>query len=121
MKIRSLVPMASVASVPRSIAFYKKLGFEIGNTHAPEGESEPVWAWIRSDKAHLMLAQAEGPVARQEEGVLFYLYCDDVLGFQKQLLEDGLEAGEVTYPFYAPRGEFRVIDPDGYTLMVSHT
>jgi hypothetical protein len=24
-------------------------------------------------------------------------------------------------PFYAPRGEFRVKDPDGYDIMITHT
>jgi hypothetical protein len=27
----------------------------------------------------------------------------------------------MAYPFYAPRGEFRLTDPDGYTLMITHT
>ena len=30
----------------------------------------------------------------------------------------GVAGGEIKSPFYAPRGEFRVEDPDGYVLMV---
>jgi hypothetical protein len=26
----------------------------------------------------------------------------------------------ITTPFYAPRGEFRLVDPDGYCLMITH-
>jgi predicted lactoylglutathione lyase len=37
MKTQSLVPMASVTDVERSIAFYKHLGFEVSNTFVCEG------------------------------------------------------------------------------------
>lgn len=79
---KALVPMASVRSVARSIEFYRKLGFEVGNTHAPEGATEPVWAWLRTPGgAQLMLSRADDPVDPKRQGVLFYVYCDDVLAF----------------------------------------
>jgi hypothetical protein len=122
MRVRSLVPMAFVASVSRSIEFYEKLGFEIGNTHAPEGETEPVWAWLKTPGgAQMMVAKASEPVDPKEQAVLFYVYCNDVLRYREDLLAAGVEAGDVSYPFYAPRGEFRVTDPDGYALMITHT
>ena len=121
MKPASLVPMAHVRSVERSIAFYRLLGFEEGNRHTPEGQAEPVWAWLRSDGAHLMVAAATEPVAPDKQAVLFYVYCDDVAGFREQLTRAGVEAGPIRSPFYAPRGEFRVVDPDGYVLMITHT
>jgi hypothetical protein len=37
------------------------------------------------------------------------------------LVEAGLNPGEITTPFYAPRGEFELVDPDGYVVMVTHT
>jgi len=37
-----------------------------------------------------------------------------------RVLAAGVVAGEMTYPFYRPKGEFRVSDPDGYVLMVTH-
>ena len=120
-RVRSLVPMAYVRSVPRSIEFYRKLGFEEGNTHTPEGGVEPVWAWLKSGDAHLMLARASEPVDPKVQAVLFYLYCPDVRAFRNELIEAGVEVGPVQNTFYAPRGEFRVTDPDGYVLMVSHT
>lgn len=89
--LNSLVPMMFVASVPRSIEFYAKVGFEVDNTFVPPGQTEPSWAWLRSGGAHLMVAASE-PVP-----------------------------AEIEYPFYAPRGEFRVKDPDRYALMVTHT
>jgi uncharacterized glyoxalase superfamily protein PhnB len=113
--------MAFVRSVPHSIAFYRKLGFTEGDTQTPPGGVEAVWAWLHTDRAQLMLAQEEEPAGAGKRTVLFYLYCDDVQAFRRRLVEAGVEAGPVQHPFYAPRGEFRVTDPDGYVLMVSHT
>lgn len=121
MRVASLVPMAYVQSVRRTIEFYRKLGFEERNTHTPEGSVEPVWAWLRSGDAHLMAARASEPVDPKCQAILLYLYCPDVAAFRSMLIEAGVEAGPINYPFYAPRGEFRVTDPDGYVLMVSHT
>ena len=113
--------MVFVKSVSHSIAFYKKLGFVEGNTHTPEGEAEPNWVWLKSGGAHLMLAKASEPIDLREQAILFYVYCDDVAAFRSKLLESGVEASPITHPFYAPRGEFRVSDPDGYAFMVTHT
>jgi catechol 2,3-dioxygenase-like lactoylglutathione lyase family enzyme len=121
MTLKALVPLASVRSVAASIAFYAKLGFEVGNTHTPDGEAEPVWAWLRTGEAHLMLARAGDPVEAGKQSVLFYLYSSDVAAFRESLLAAGVEAGPIQRPFYAPGGEFRVTDPDGYVLMVTHT
>jgi hypothetical protein len=68
-----------------------------------------------------MLAQASEPVDPRAQAVLFYLYCDDAAALRTRLLESGIEASPITHPFYAPRGEFRVSDPDGYALMITHT
>ena len=54
-------------------------------------------------------------------GVLFYLYCDNVAATRSAFESAGVAVGRIEYPFYAPRGEFRVSDPDGYVLMVTHT
>lgn len=121
MKIRQLVPMASVADVERSIAFYKLLGFEVGDTFAPEGAARAAWAWLHSDNAQLMVAAADEPVVAEQQRVLLYLYTDDVAAAHKELTEAGLNPGRITTPFYAPRGEFQLNDPDGYVVMVTHT
>jgi catechol 2,3-dioxygenase-like lactoylglutathione lyase family enzyme len=121
-KIRALVPFAQVASVPASIEFYKKLGFEVGNTFTPDGATEPSWAWLESDSAaSLMLGKASHPVDAAQQAVLFYLYVDDVAAKHAELAAAGVRGGDIDHPFYAERGEFRVVDPDGYTLMITHT
>jgi catechol 2,3-dioxygenase-like lactoylglutathione lyase family enzyme len=121
MKTRNLVPMVLVADVERSIAFYGLLGFEVGNTFAEEGATAPAWAWLRCGEAQLMLAAADEPIVADQQRVLFYLYTDDVAVARAKLAEEGLKPGEISNPFYAPRGEFEVKDPDGFVLMITHT
>jgi|SRR5580765_877881 catechol 2,3-dioxygenase-like lactoylglutathione lyase family enzyme len=118
---RSLVPMAFVKSVPASIAFYRLLGFEVGNTFAAQGSEEPTWAYLQAGKAQLMLALASHPVVAAQQAVCFYVYCDDVAAMRDELIAKGVSAGPITTPFYAPRGEFRIQDPDGYGIFVMHT
>ena len=119
--VRSLVALAHVASVPRSIEFYGKLGFDVRNTFTPPESKEPVWVWLENANARLMLSQASGPIIPGEQAVLFYLYYDDVAATREVLERVGISAGPIQYPFYNPRGEFRVQDPDGYVLMIAHT
>lgn len=113
--------MLFVADVERSIDFYKHLGFELGNTFTAEGATKPTWAWLQSDSASLMLAAANERIVPSEQRVLFYLYTDDVNTAHASLSDKGLKPGPITTPFYAPRGEFKLVDPDGYVLMLTHT
>jgi hypothetical protein len=121
MGLKALVPMAFVASVPRSIAFYSMLGLRVANTHTPEGSAEPIWAWLESDGAQLMLSKASEPVDPGAQAVLFYLYSTDIADYREWLIQAGIEAGPMQFPFWSPEGEFRMVDPDGYVLLVSHT
>ena len=118
MKARAVVAMAHVASVAASIEFYKKLGFEVANTFTPQGAPEPSWAWLESGTAAQLMV-AKGPAA--QHSVLFYLYVDDVAAAHAELAAAGVDVGEIRSELYAERGEFRVTDPDGYTLMITHT
>lgn len=121
MQTRQLVPLLSVADIERSIAFYQHLGFEVANTFVPEGATKPAWAWFQSHDAQLMLSAAAKPIVAEQQSVLFYLYTDDVPAARAALIEAGLSPGEIRTEFYAPRGEFELVDPDGYVLMIIHT
>ena len=126
MTTRQIVAMASVADVERSIQFYSHLGFEVGNTFAPPGATKLTWAWLQSGSAQLMVSTASKAKASPDQQsnqhtVLFYIYTDDVPAAWKSLAAAGLNPGEITTPFYSPRGEFELVDPDGYLLIVSHT
>ena len=116
--------MIHVADVERSAAFYRLLGFEIGNYVPPAGEKQ--WAWLYSVHAadwkrgpNLMLTRSEHAPAAEVENFLFYLYATDLKAVRDVLVKNGIAAGEICFPEYLPDGEFRVADPDGYTLMIA--
>lgn len=118
-KVRRLVPMAHVASVTRSVAFYGKLGFDLVNSlSSPSHGEEPRWAYLRSGQADLMVSLAEKPVVPEQQAILYYLYTDDVYRFHTALTQAGVAVGELLFPTHSPMGEFRVVDPDGYVLLV---
>ena len=119
--VRFLVPMVDVKSVPTAIAFYRRLGFEVENTFTPSEQKEPSWANLVSDRAQLMVSRADEPGIASQQAVLFYAYFDDVPALRDRLIVEGIETGPIQHPFYAPRGEFRIQDPDGHVIMVTHT
>lgn len=124
--ISGLVPMIHVADVERSAEFYRLLGLAIGNSVPAEPPMQ--WAWLYAPKAgnwkrgpNLMVTRSARPVDPSAQDVLFYLYAADLASLRSTLLSQGVEAGEIIYPDYLPKGEFRVQDPDGYTLMIAQS
>lgn len=115
--MRDLVPIARVADMKRSIEFYGQLGFEVVGRYEPEGETK--WAYLRSGGADLMLTLADEPVTPAAQGILFYVYVPGVAAFREQLAARGLKVGELQHFFFAQDGEFRMVDPDGYVLLIS--
>jgi catechol 2,3-dioxygenase-like lactoylglutathione lyase family enzyme len=124
--ISGLVPMIHVADVERSAAFYRLLGFEVGNAVPRDPPRE--WVWLFAPNAgdwrrgpNLMLTRSARPIDAAAQDVLFYLYAADLPSLRAAFLAKGLHPGEIGYPEYLPRGEFRVEDPDGYTLMIAQS
>jgi catechol 2,3-dioxygenase-like lactoylglutathione lyase family enzyme len=118
---RALVPFAHVADMARSIRFYETIGLRVQNTVAAPDRAGITWAWLAANDASLMLAQATAPLDAAAQGVLFYLYVDDVDLEFARLAAAGLAPTDKRTESYAPRGEFRVTDPDGYAVMITHT
>ncbi len=123
MPIDGLTPYAHVADVQRSVDFYRRLGLEVRNSYESDGVL--AWAFVSSPAdepndagARLMLALADGPVPAADQAVLFYCWSPDVRGLHEELKTAGVDVGEITHPFYMPAGEFRVIDPDGYVVLI---
>ena len=129
--VYELVPMAHVVDVEESIRFYALLGFQARDRVQHAGRTQ--WAWLTSGKGHLMLAAAGEPILSEQQAVLFYLYTDDVAAMRSHLLASGLEDGakfggtqcdrrrvvfEVAHPPYMLEGEIRVVDSDGYCLLI---
>jgi uncharacterized glyoxalase superfamily protein PhnB len=118
-KLASLVPMAPVADVQRSIDFYAQLGFEVKSTFEEDGILH--WAYLRAGGAQLMLTRADSPVPPESQTMLLYLYAADVAAYHRELGEKGLDVGALVQRFYMESGEFELRDPDGYCLLVGHT
>ena len=66
-----------------------------------------------------MLTRSECAIEPEEQRFLFYLYAADLKGLRKTLQDAGIKVGDVEYPEYLPEGEFQVLDPDGFTLMIA--
>jgi hypothetical protein len=121
--IDALIPYAHVADVGRSVQFYRRFGLEIQSSHESAGRL--VWALVAGSGdslaeagPRLMLALASGPVDAGSQAVLFYCWTPDVQGLHDQLVDAGVDAGDITHPPHMPAGEFRAEDPDGYVLLV---
>jgi catechol 2,3-dioxygenase-like lactoylglutathione lyase family enzyme len=113
-----IVSLFPVTDVDRSIAFYQQLGFTVGQRIEMD-EGKAGWAWIDNGRCAFMLAHAEQPPVQNKQQ-MFYLYGADVLAMWKELTAAGVACSPIESPFYAPNGEFRVEDPDGYVLMFTH-
>jgi catechol 2,3-dioxygenase-like lactoylglutathione lyase family enzyme len=124
--LTGLAPMIHVADLERSIAFYRLLGFEVGNRVPPVGP--PHWAWLYQPNAanwkhgpNLMITRSECAIDAKAQEVLFYLYATDLVALRNRLMAEGAKVSEINHPEYLPEGEFRTADPDGYCLMVAQS
>ena len=111
--------MAHVADVGKAAEFYQLLGFEVKNTLEHDGQVQ--WTWLQNGGADLMLTRSSRPMNPGAQDVLFYMYTHDVAAYRAELEAKGVKVGPLQYPFYSPRGEFRIEDLEGYTLFVSHS
>lgn len=117
-KLARLVPLAHVADVRKAMGFYQLLGFAVKKTVEHGGQTQ--WAWLQHGAADLMLGRSARPMNPGAQDILFYMYAPDVAAYRAELEANGVKVGPMQYPFYSPRGEFRIDDPDGYTLIVAH-
>jgi catechol 2,3-dioxygenase-like lactoylglutathione lyase family enzyme len=111
-----LVPFVRVADVQRSIDFYGHLGFVVASVFGPRGN--PGWAALDSGGAEVMFERGD-PVDPGRQGTQFYLYSHDLKSLRAQLIAAGIQAGDIEDGSPGPREEMRLVDPDGYVLMVA--
>jgi uncharacterized glyoxalase superfamily protein PhnB len=116
-RVKGLIPFVHVDDVERSIAFYHHLGFTVTSVYKYRGR--PVWAELRSEGAELMVSTDGDPIDPAGQGVLFYLYSDDLAALREQLISGGLQPGEIVDGTPGPRQEMQVTDPDGYVLKIA--
>jgi len=116
---KAVVALLNVAEVQRSIGFYQKLGFQLGNEPLKDDQGVKIFAWMHyGGAAQIMLTRMGRPPNPGVRDVMFYLYVTDMPAYREQVISRGVAVSEVTYPFWSPNGEFRVDDPDGWTWMV---
>ncbi len=118
-RVNGLVPFVRVKDVERSVAFYHHLGFTPKSVYTYRDHL--AWASLVCDGAELMFEGGSDPVAPDREAVVFYLYSDDLAALREQLLAAGLEVGGIEDGSPGPREELRLVDPDGYILMIAQT
>jgi catechol 2,3-dioxygenase-like lactoylglutathione lyase family enzyme len=124
--ITGLVPFLPVRDVERSAAFYQLLGFEVGNRVPREGKMG--WAWLYIPQAadwrrgaNLMLSCSDREGELANRGTLYYHYATNLVLLREKLIAAGHQPGAITYPDYLPKGECRILDPDGHTLMLAQS
>ncbi len=118
--ILAAITYLHVFDVQASVTFYEKLGFQVLNSFTHLSATKPTWAFLQSRGACIMLAKSSGRVEPEQQAAMVYLYCMDIPAKREELVQLGFVPGEIRTPFYAPRGEFRLADPDGYCLMFMH-
>jgi glyoxylase I family protein len=130
LRIEGICPLLQVFDMPASLAFYRDvLGFELVQAAPPPERVEGAgfdWAWLRLDRADLMLNTAYDPdavrpptpdparVAAHGDTALF-VACPDVDAAYSHLRAHGLD---LEPPATAPYGmkQLYVKDPDGFTI-----
>jgi predicted enzyme related to lactoylglutathione lyase len=115
--VSDLVPFAHVTDVNRSVAFYERLGFEM--LHEARADGRRIWAFLERGDARLMVAEADGAFDPEAQGIIFYLYTRDLDALRARLVDDGVDAGEITTGGPGPDRQLEVTDPDGYVLMLA--
>ena len=112
MKMTRLIPMLPVRSMPASVEYYAKLGFEVENRNDSWG-----WAMLRFGDCRLMVDQSINRNPGKHRDSVLYLYPDDVAEYHAFVRKRGVELPDLDTTFYG-HSEFRLDDPDGNRLWI---
>lgn len=112
MRMTRLVPMLPVRDLEESVAFYRRLGFEVRQRNDDWG-----WASLAFGDCALMLDRSIAPHPHAPNGGVLYLYPDDVAAYHARLQAEGIDVPSVETTFYGMR-EFRIEDPAGTRLWI---
>ena len=112
MKMTRLIPMLPVKSMPASVEFYRKLGFNVENRNDGWG-----WAMLRFDECRLMVDQSINQHRDAPRQSVLYLYPDDIVEYHRTVRHNGLDVPDLDVTFYGLT-EFRLDDPDGNRLWI---
>jgi catechol 2,3-dioxygenase-like lactoylglutathione lyase family enzyme len=112
MKMNRVIPMLPVRSMPASVEFYRKLGFDVENRN--DGWR---WAMLCLDECRLMVDESINVHPDAPRLSVLYLYPDDIVEFHRRARETGLAVPDLECTFYGMT-EFRFDDPDGNRLWI---
>jgi len=115
MKMNRLIPMLPVRSMPASVEFYQKLGFNVETRNDGWG-----WAMLRFDDCRLMVDQSINVKPGEFRQFVLYLYPENVAEYHRELREKGLAIPDLDVTFYGMT-EFRFDDPDGNRLWIGES
>jgi uncharacterized glyoxalase superfamily protein PhnB len=107
MKMKRLVPMLPVRSMPSSVEFYQRLGFS-----AERRNDEWGWAMLRLDECRVMVDQSIALHPGAPRQAVLYLYPEDIAAYHRQVRSNGVDVPDLEVTFYGMT-EFRLADPDG--------
>ena len=112
MTMDRLIPMLPVKSIPASIEFYQKLGFNVERREDKWG-----WAMLCFGECRLMVDQSINAHPESPRDPILYLYPENVVEYHKQVRQNGLAVPDLSVTFYGLM-EFRITDPDGNRLWI---
>ncbi len=115
MKMDRLIPMLPVKSMPASIEFYQKLGFNVERREDGWG-----WAMLRFDECRVMVDQSINGRPKAPRQSVLYLYPENIEKYHAQVRSAGLVVPDLNVTFYGMK-EFRIEDPDGNRLWIGQT
>ena len=117
--MKAVVALLHVSDVQRSIEFYEKLGFEVGKEPLKNEQGKLHFVSMhRGQASQIMLTLTGRALNPGAQDVMFYMYVEDLAAYRNAVIARGVKVGELTYPFWNRRGEFRIDDPDGWTWQV---
>lgn len=112
MKMHRLIPMLPVKSMPASVEFYQKLGFNVEQRNDEWG-----WAMLCFDECRLMLDQSINQHVHGPRPFVLYLYPENIQEYLRTVRGTGLIVPDPDVTFYGMT-EFRLDDPDGNRLWI---
>jgi predicted enzyme related to lactoylglutathione lyase len=110
-----MVAVTYVRDIAAAREFYRLLGF----TERSSGTAETsAWSSLHHGDHSLVLASTQPRLELPPIPLLFYFYVEDVEAAAAVCVEAGITVTRSGHPPHAQGGEFKLIDPDGNTILV---
>lgn len=115
MTMNRIIPMLPVKSMPASVEFYAKLGFNVDQRNDDWG-----WAMLSLDDCRVMVDQSINSHPDAPRQSVLYLYPEKIVEYHQQVRRNGVDVPDLDVTFYGMT-EFRLNDPDGNQLWVGQS